>query len=256
LLLAYQKAQFGAPLIDGYRVYEPEYRALYGEASRSALSIKYLIDPEQIWHHLDALRGLLLDWTLPGSILLFALGAVVLPRNESASSRMRDLTVGLLGACVLGFLPTLSIPDDGPPTRYLSPALLPIALLSGPGWIAFRELLDARIGALGSLGVGSVAIGLSVASFASVLDKRLPLLWEREGLSREVAARGLRHAVVLVHAQFPTRYTRNGTTFDNSVLYVRPDVATPQTLALWFPGRSVHEAVEGRMWTLLPVQGP
>ena len=59
--------------------------------------------------------------------------------------------------------------------------------------------------------------------------------------------------MVVVHAEFPSRYTRNGPTFDGSVLYVRAGVATDAQIAAWFPGRTLYEAHEGRPWTIRPV---
>jgi hypothetical protein len=75
-------------------------------------------------------------------------------------------------------------------------------------------------------------------------------------LAREVSARGLHDAVVVVHAQFPSRYTRNGPTFDSPVLYVRSGVASDAEIATWFPGRTVYEATEGRPWSIRPVVPP
>jgi len=75
----------------------------------------------------------------------------------------------------------------------------------------------------------------------------------REGLFDEVEARGLHDAVVVVHAEYPTRYTRNGSTFDGSVLYVRSGIATDAEIASWFPGRTIYEATEGRTWSIRPV---
>ena len=75
LHFAYQGAQFGSPLVDGYRAYEPTFRAIYGAHTATApLSPANLVDGEQLWHHLDILRAFLLDWTVPGTALLAALG--------------------------------------------------------------------------------------------------------------------------------------------------------------------------------------
>jgi hypothetical protein len=134
--------------------------------------------------------------------------------------------------------------------RYLSSLVIPVAILAGPGWNMVSEVLTPRIGEAWVRAIASSGVVLGALGFAAFLDTRVPALLVRDGLYREVEDRGLHDAIVMVRAEFPTRYLRNGPYFEGSVLYVRPDQASPETLAAWFPGRVIYEAREGRAWTL------
>jgi hypothetical protein len=73
----------------------------------------------------------------------------------------------------------------------------------------------------------------------------------REGLEKTVAADGIREGVVVVRAEYPTRYARNGAFFDRPVLYVSPLATTPvEAIAAAFPGRALYEAREGKQWSV------
>jgi len=254
LTFAYQKVQFGAAFTDGYRVYAPTMRALYGdEGAQQNISGAHVFDLELQWHHLDLVRDFLVSWSVPGAVGLAIVGVPAAPRDVS---RVRDALVVLAVLTIASLVPVHTAPDDGARSRYLTSLVVPLALFAGAGWVAVEGALASRGSRAWSNGAGLVLVALGGLSFASFLDARLPLQWVREGLAREVSARGLHDAVVVVHAQFPSRYTRNGPTFDSPVLYVRSGVASDAEIATWFPGRTVYEATEGRPWSIRPVVPP
>jgi hypothetical protein len=77
-------------------------------------------------------------------------------------------------------------------------------------------------------------------------------VWEREGLFSEVRAEQIEEGVVIVRADWPTRYARNGPFFDGPVLYLSaPADMTPEQVAAVYPGRPVYEATEGRRWRVI-----
>jgi len=86
---------------------------------------------------------------------------------------------------------------------------------------------------------------------AAFLVVRVPLVWRREGPFKLVERASLRNAVVVVRANNPSRYARNGGLFDRSVLYLSaPATTSAATVASAFPGREIWEAHEGEPWTL------
>jgi hypothetical protein len=255
LLLLYQKLQFGGWFTSGYRAYAPIWQAVYGNTDPS-LGMGIAMDPDEQWHHLDILRGFCLDWTLPGSIVLFALGAAVVWRGAPASRRFYAFALGVFALPPLALIATHALPDDGPLPRYLSTSLIPMAFFAGPGWIAVEAQLSTLVGAARSRGIAALMVGLGITSFVCIIGFRMPLLWDREGLYRAAVERGLHDAVVIVRSRHATQYTRNGPTLDGSVLYVRPDIADPAAILSWFPGRTIYEATEARPWTLRALSPP
>ena len=100
----------------------------------------------------------------------------------------------------------------------------------------------------------ALALIFAPAQLAAFLIGHVPAVWKREGLDRSVAQAGLRDAVVVVRAQHPSRYARNGGLFDHSVLYLSaPATTSGETVAAAFPGRAIWEAHEGDPWTLTRV---
>jgi len=254
LHLAYQNAQFSSPLADGYAAYEPTFRAIYGaHTGGAALSLANLVDGEQTWHHLDILRAFLVDWTVPGSALLAALGWVAL-RDEPRAQGARRFSAALIVLFGVSLFVTIGGTDDGARPRYLTIPLLPLALLAAPGWRAAAELLGQRLGRVALRVLGATVWGLTVIQLGAILVERTPQLWVREGLEQAVAASGIREGVVVVRAEYPTRYARNGPFFDRPVLYVSPAATTGvEAIAAAFPGRTVYEAREGKKWTVKAV---
>ncbi|MBV9947489.1 MAG: glycosyltransferase family 39 protein [Myxococcales bacterium] len=252
--LLYQKAQFGGPFVDGYSVYEPTFRMIYGARGASPnLRLAYVVDPDQSWQHFERLRALLVDWIAPGAVFVAMTGLALLSRGPGEQRSLRNFLVGLVVAPALAFLPTWIMADDGPNTRYLSTMIVPIALLAGPGWAEVERRVAELLGEDGGRAVALFSAALAVVMFVSVASARLPAVFQREGLYRAVRGLHLHDAVVVVKAGNPTRYTRNGPTFDGSVLYVRPDEASRAELSSWFPGRSLYEAHEGWIWKVDPL---
>jgi hypothetical protein len=178
----------------------------------------------------------------------FVAGAVLAPRQTPEALPLRNFLLGFAAASLVAFLPTWVMDDDGPAPRYLAELVIPIAILAGPGCVALDRVLSDLVGEGWSRAIGFALASCAVVMFVTVASNRMPLLWEREGLYREVNERDLHDALIVVRAKHPTRYTRNGPTFDRSVIYVRGGLASVQELGAWFPGRRIFEATEGWKW--------
>jgi hypothetical protein len=254
LQLAYQAAQFGSPFADGYKAYEPTFRAIYGARTAApAFSLYNVVDGEQLWHHLDILRAFVVDWTVPGAALLALLGWSAL-RSEPQIATARRVSVALVLLFAGTLFVTIGGTDDGARPRYLSTALVPLALLAAPGWRAAADSLEPRVGTRACRIVGAVVCVLPVIQLGAFLVERTPLLWVREGLEQAVAAEGIADGIVVVRAEYPTRYARNGPFFDRPVLYVSaPATTSAEQVGAAFPGRALYEAHEGKHWTIARV---
>ena len=84
-------------------------------------------------------------------------------------------------------------------------------------------------------------------------NAQTPALWDA---LREIADSIPDHVrVVVVRAEYPTRYARNGPFFDRPVLYVSaPATTSLDAAAEAFPGRPLYEAHEGKQWTIARVR--
>jgi hypothetical protein len=243
--LAYQDAQFGSPLADGYHAYAATFTDLYGKKEGgSQLSPLYAIDPIELYNHLDVLRAFLLDWTVPGTALLAVFGGRRL-WGEAKTSGFVRFSVTLIGLFVFVFLFTMAGADDGARPRYLSTPLLPVTFLAGPGWYAARDILRERLGRRTVMAIAVLVGVLPAAMIASFIERRMPKLFMREGLQATVASKGIVAGIVIVRAQYPTRYARNGPFFDDPVLYVSPPAKTTVAdVAEAFPAQPLYEARE------------
>jgi 4-amino-4-deoxy-L-arabinose transferase-like glycosyltransferase len=254
LTFVYQATQFGAPFTDGYKLYEPTHRAIYGlESSRSQLSPLYLFDPVQQWFHIDIVRAFAMEWTVPGVVVLAVFGAYAITRDHVARP-MRSFSLALIATYVGVLLFTIADPDDGARPRYLSTVLVPVAFLAAAGFAPAMAGLVARFGRRARGIAVVIAIVFALGQLAAILVARLPAQWQREGLYQVVAAAELHDAVVIVRAQYPSRYARNGPFFDGNALYLSapPDVDAAAIHAA-YPGRAIweaHEAHDGTPWTL------
>ena len=255
LNFVYQKAQFGSPFLDGYHVYQPTFAALYGPTTAlNPILPSHIWNPTQIWNHLDIYRAFIIDWTVPGAVLLALFGAFAIPDDHPAR-RLRTFSVVLIASYVLALLPTIADVDDGARPRYLSITLIPVAFLAAAGFAPACEALVARFGPRVRTAVVTLALVFAPAQLAAFLIGHVPLVWEREGLTRSVEQAGLRDAVVVVRAQHPSRYARNGGLFDRSVLYLSaPATTSGETVAAAFPQKAIWEAHEGDPWTLTRVR--
>jgi hypothetical protein len=143
--------------------------------------------------------------------------------------------------------------------RYLFPLLLPLTMGAAAGlvraraWLAERNALPSpRAFALGVVAVA--ACGLLRAGV--LLERHRADIEIRSGIYRAVDDAHLSNAVVIVKAQFPTRFTRNGPTFDGPVIYVSNWGVEDHALARLFPQRApyVAELPEGgSVWSLHPL---
>jgi 4-amino-4-deoxy-L-arabinose transferase-like glycosyltransferase len=251
LYFAYQAAQFGSPWTDGYHAYEPTFHAIYGESSGNPLSLFYLVDPKQIANHLDVVRAFVLEWTVPGTVLLAIVGARAIGPDHPARS-MRDFVVAITVVTLGMLLVSIADPDDGARPRYLSTTLLAVALLAGSGWDGVTDALRKLVGerfTRTAIVFATLAGPVAVGSF---LGRRIPDVWVREGLYEQVKEQGIAQGVVVVRAEWPTRYARNGPFFDRPVLYLSPPPETTvEEVAALYPGRPVYEAIEGRRWKVV-----
>ncbi len=249
---AYQAAQFGSVFADGYHAYEPTFRAIYGEGSGHPLSLFYLVSPKEQANHLDVVRAFAMEWTVPGTALLAVVGARAIGREHPARA-MRDLAVAVAMVPLAMLLVSIADPDDGARPRYLSTALLSVAFLSGPGWDAAADALRSLIGPRLARATAVAALVGAPVQVGSFLGHRIPDVEVRDGLFDAVRAAGIEQGVVVIRADWPTRYARNGPFFDRPVLYVSaPADMTVEQVAALYPGRPVYEATEGRHWKIKP----
>ena len=250
---AYQAAQFGSPLRDGYAAYEPTFRAIYGaEASKPPLSLARIVDPVQQWFHLEICTSLVTTWTAVGTILLAVFGLAAIGKEHRART-LRDVAVAFVVLSLVLFIPTVeSSGDDGPRPRHLSTLLLPLAYLVGPGWFVVRDILVERLGARTMRAIASLAVLASAVQLGSLIVVQADKVESREGLFEATRAKGVTEGVVIVRARFPTRYARNGAFFDRPVLYLSaPATMDVQAVAERYPGRAVYEAFEGDPWSVV-----
>jgi 4-amino-4-deoxy-L-arabinose transferase-like glycosyltransferase len=253
---AYQAAQFGSPFSDGYHAYQPTFEAIYGASTAASnFSIHHFLSGEEQFYHLDVFRSFLLDGALAGSALVAVVGAYAIGR-EHAAWRLRTLLLAVVALLSFLLLWVIADPDDGVRSRYLSTALLSVAFLAAAGWKSAREAIASRVGERGATIVAVIAVALAPIQVGSYLVGRLPQQWVREGLYDAVAKAKLDNGVIIVRADHPTRYARNGPFFDRPVLYVAPSRKTPVSeVALHFPGRAIYEAFEGREWAIKRWEG-
>jgi hypothetical protein len=250
----YQAAQFGSPFTDGYHAYEPAFRALYGsESAASSLSFSHLVNPVQLWNHIDIFRALIVDWTVTGTALVALVGACTIGSDHEARP-MRTFSIVLIAAFALALLPTISDPDDGARPRYLSTTLIPIAFLAAAGFAPTCAAIASRFGRRARTLIVVVAVVFALAQLASFLQDRIPKQWRREGLYKAVTALHIDDAVVIVRAQYPSRYARNGPWFDGVLYLSAPPATTADQIRSAFPGRQIWEAHEGEPWILQRVR--
>ena len=251
---AYQAIQFGSPFSDGYHAYEPTLRQIYGDdIAATPVSIYNVISPTQLWNHLDIFRAMAVDWTIPGTAIVALLGVFAIGRDHPARP-IRTFSVALIAVFSVVLLPMIADLDDGPRPRYLSTTLLPIVFLTAAGFGSASTALATRFGARIRTIIVTVAIVFGLGQLASVIVDRLPKQWKREGLFKAAETLHGTDAVVIVRAQYPSRFARNGP-FQEGVLYLStpPDVSA-ETVRAAYPKRQIWEAFEGEPWRLIRVQ--
>jgi hypothetical protein len=245
LHFAYQAAQFGSPLADGYHLYAKTMAELYGaHEAAGQISAWNFVDPLELFNHIDVTRAFLLDWTVPGTVLVAALGLVSL-RGEAKSELFSRFALVDCAIFYAVFLFTMEGGDDGPRPRYLSTILFLTAFLAGPGWGVAIDLLRRNLGPRIATAVAIVVWFLPVAQIATYVDQRTPKLRVREGLYSAIAENRVTSGIVVVRAQYPSRYARNGPFFDAPVLFMDPPPGTSlDEIAADFPGKAIYEVTE------------
>jgi 4-amino-4-deoxy-L-arabinose transferase-like glycosyltransferase len=250
---AYQAAQFGSPFTDGYKAYQPTLVELYGrDIAANQVSFVNLVSGQQQWNHIDVFRALIVDWTVPGTALVALFGAWAITRDHRARA-MRTFSIALIATFAVALLPTIADLDDGARPRYMSITLIPLAFLTAAGFAPVCEAIAAKFGRRIRTILVVTAVVFGLAQLASFLQDRVPKVWKREGLY-QVSADLPYGAVVIVRAQYPSRFARNGPFFDG-VLYLSPTAATTALeIAAAYPDRPIWEAHEGVPWTLVRVR--
>jgi len=246
LHLIYQKAQFGSPFADGYHAYAATFTSLYGaREGGSQLALRYAVDPIELFNHLDVLRAFLLEWTVPGTVLLAAFGWAQLRGDPKTTAPIVRFCVTVTALFLAVFLFTMAGADDGARARYLSTPLLPLTFMAGPGWDVARDFLRDRLGRRAAVAIGVVVGVLPAVQISAFLERRMPRQMIRERLPEAVAQAGVTSGVVIVRALYPTRYARNGAFFDQPVVYASPPAdASVDEVAAAFPSRPIYEAHE------------
>lgn len=245
----YQKQLFGGWLTDGYHAYHDTFVALYGpSAGVNPIGPQHLVDPVQWWNHVDQLGQTCLQWTLPGTVIAALFGAYAIGKDHPAR-KMRTFSVALIVVFCGALMLMVSNPDDGPHPRYLSPLLIPLALLAAAGFAPLCQAIAARFGRRIQMIFVTCAVVFGLAQLGSFLQDRIPKVWKREGLYQ--AARDLpQDAIVIVRAQYPSRFARNGPFFTGPLYLSAPPEVTAITVAAAYPDRPIFEAHEGIPWTI------
>jgi 4-amino-4-deoxy-L-arabinose transferase-like glycosyltransferase len=250
LTLWYNAFQYGSPFIDGYEAGKPGFVAIYGESGATMnVSPLHVISPYEIFNHLAELETFLFEWSVPGAALLACLGWVALRREQAAGDRRSVPLQRFFGVLMLlflvGLLVTFNEPDDSPRPRYLSMVLLPLAFFAAAGWAPAAAFVRQHLGRWASRLV-AVAIWIApVFLMATYLEHRIPAVRVHTGLTEELARQGVSSGVVILRAEWPTRYARNGMFFDRSLLLLSvPATVTAAEVAARFPGQPVYEAFE------------
>lgn len=252
--LWYQHLQFGSAFADGYHAYEPTFIALYGDGGLHPISWIHVVSPTQWWNHIDQLGQLCIQWTLPGTVIV-ALFAAYAPVANDRIAAIRRFCLALIAVFVVALVPMIGDADDGPRPRYLSVVLIPLAVLCATG---FSTISDAAVRSFGPRirnALVALAVVFGLAQLGAFLQDRIPKVWKRQGLFQVTA--GLpSDAVVVVRAQYPSRFARNGPFFDNILYLSTPPTTTTSEVVAAYPDRPVWEAHEGVPWTLQRVSNP
>jgi hypothetical protein len=249
--LGYQAVEFGSPFADGYHAYESTFRAIYGSETGHPLSLLYLVSPLEQANHLDVIRALTLEWTVPGTVLVAIVGARSVGPDHP-QRRMRDFAVAVAVVPLAILFVSVADVDDGARARYLSTTLIPLAFLSGPGWDACSAAMQSVLGPRLTRWVGVAAFVAAPVQIGAFLGHRVPEVQARAGLYDAVDAADIKDGVVVIRAQWPTRFARNGPFFDRPVLYLSPPAdMTVEQIAALYPGRPIYEATESWRWTVV-----
>jgi hypothetical protein len=250
LLLRYDKLQFGSMFTDGYRAYMPSFVAVYGPSgTASNFSPWNVVSPEEIFNHLAALETLVAEWTVPGTALLALFGFVALRREQASGDSTSSPLHRFFGFMAVLYMAALMFTfvqvDDGPRPRYLTMELLPLSFFAAAGWPRASTLVREHIGRRMTWLVGAAMWIAPIFLVATYLERRIPEVAIQAGLADAVSKAQIASGVVIVRAEWPTRYARNGMFFDRRPLLLSVSRDVPATdVAARFPGEAVYEAFE------------
>ena len=245
----YQKQLFGGWLTDGYHAYHDTFVALYGpSAGENPVGLQHFISPIQLWNHIDIFGQMSLQWTLPGTVIAALFGAYAIGKDHAAR-KLRTFAIAVIVVFCGALFFMVSNPDDGPHPRYLTPTLIPFAFLAAAGFEPLCAAIAARFGRRVQRLFVTLAVLFGLAQFGSFLQDRIPKVWKREGLYQAAATLPY-GAVVIVRAQYPSRYARNGPFFDGVLYLSAPETARVVEVAAAYPDRPIYEAHEGVPWTI------
>jgi hypothetical protein len=160
------------------------------------------------------------DWIVPGVILLAPIGAYRLLVSESETARRTArYCLALLGLLLVASQLYVPFPGDGYGPRYLTAAVLPLAVLAAAG---AGQLWEGQLCPRGVV-VGAVwlCVALSIGIGVRIAKQRHEKVLAELKLSRDVAAQNLHRAVVFLSKTFAHPaiwYVRNGTDFRGPVV--------------------------------------
>ncbi len=249
--LWYQYAQFGSPLTSGYELYEPTFRAIYGDIGGKSLGLDQFLSVHQRENHLDILKTMMFGSTVLAAPLFALVGAR--PTNETKLDLIRAFCVALIVLFVLALLFTLAEPDDGPRARYLTITLLPLSVLGAAGlqraWTALRTKLAIALASV----VAVLAIAYALNATATSMKYHAFEIWFRTGPAR-LGEKLPANAVVIIRATFPTRYARNGAFFDGVLYLSVPSTVSDDEVRAAYPDRPIWSLLESQRWRYRRVQ--
>jgi Dolichyl-phosphate-mannose-protein mannosyltransferase len=250
--LAYQAAVFGSPFTDGYTAYQPTFRAIYGaDTATAAISLSRIVSPLHQWFHLEICTAFVSPWTMPGAVLAAVFGAVAIAPGHRARP-MRNVALAIPLVTLVALVPMSAEGDDGPRPRYLTTSLLTLAILAGAGWPSAFDALQKALGRRVARALGAIAVVMGFVLVGSLVVDRVFKVMARDGLYEALRASGIDEGVVVVRAQWPTRYARNGPFFDRPLLFLSaPADMSADSIAEKFPSRPIYEATEGSTWTIV-----
>jgi 4-amino-4-deoxy-L-arabinose transferase-like glycosyltransferase len=250
LQLRFNKLQFGSMFTDGYAAYKSSFVAAYGvSGAASNFSPWNVVSPEQIFTHLAVVETFVAEWTVPGTALLALIGYFALRRQrvdgDRRSAHVRRF-FGFMSVLYLGALLFMFVqPDDGPKPRYLTMELLPLSFFAAAGWPTASAWVREQVGRRMTRVVGVVMWIAPIFLITTYLENRVPQVVVQAGLEEALSKAQVASGVVIVRAEWPTRYARNGMFFDRRplLLSVSRNVTT-SAVAARFPGEAVYEAFE------------
>jgi hypothetical protein len=244
LSLPYQAAQFGSPLRSGYAAYDQKLRALYGDATATAVSLGHWADPRCWWDHVKWFVELG-AWITPGIAALAIVGFYATRRaSPGATPELRRLLI-VLAAAIVFLVSLMSVGyGDGYGPRYLFPLFIPGVAFGAAGiaWLVERQRAMANVSPRAPAIVVLVLVVCALLRLGDFSERSREEIDRREALYHQVADAKIHRAVVIVVAEFPTRWTRNDPTFDADVLYVQKDTLREEEVAALFPDRAAYVA--------------